>query len=43
MSKDLVISKNCYNFKVLKIKVSQTIITVITEDRIDVRIRQTSA
>lgn len=34
MSKNLVISENCCNFKVLKIKSLQTIIAMITEDKV---------
>lgn len=34
MFKDLVISKNCYNFIVLKYKDLQTIIAMITEDKV---------
>ena len=34
MSENLVISENCYNFKVLKIKSLQTIIAMITEDKV---------
>ena len=30
----MVISENCYNFKVLKIKSLQTIIAMITEDKV---------
>ena len=34
MSKNLVISENCCNFNVLKIKSLQTIIAMITEDKV---------
>ena len=34
MSENLVISENCCNFKVLKIKSLQTIIAMITEDKV---------
>ena len=34
MSENLVISENCCNFNVLKIKSLQTIIAMITEDKV---------
>ena len=34
MSENLVISENCCNFNVLKIKSLQTIIAIITEDKV---------
>lgn len=34
MSENLAISENCCNFKVLKIKSLQTIIVIITEDKV---------